>query len=70
MWVSPLAGYKEENRTAAIRHARAAVTHGRDDATALAMRAFAIGLVEHDEGFERALALSRVDALLPELWKR
>jgi TolB-like protein/Tfp pilus assembly protein PilF len=57
------AGYKEENRTAAIRHARTAVTHGRDDATALAMGAFAIGLVEHDhvaahEAFERALVLS------------
>jgi TolB-like protein/Flp pilus assembly protein TadD len=57
------AGFKEDNRIAAIRHGRAAVTHGRDDATALAMGAFAIGLVEHDrlaarEAFERALALS------------
>lgn len=61
------AGLKEENRTAAIHHARAAVTHGRDDATALAMGAFAIGLVEHDhvaahEAFEQALALSRSSA--------
>lgn len=56
-------GFKEANRTAAIRHARAAVTQGRDDATALALGAFVIGLVEHDrvaarEAFERALALS------------
>ena len=62
------AGVKEENRTAAIRHARAAVTHGRDDATALATGAFAIGLVEHDhvsanEAFEQALALSPSSAL-------
>jgi TolB-like protein len=57
------AGLKEENRVAAIRHARAAITHGRDDATALALGAFVTGLVEHDrvtaiEAFERALALS------------
>jgi TolB-like protein len=31
------AGFKEDNRVAAIRHARAAVTHGRDDATALSL---------------------------------
>ena len=57
------ADFEEANRIAAIRHARAAVTHGRDDATALALGAFVIGLVEHDrvaahEAFERALALS------------
>jgi adenylate cyclase len=57
------AGFKEENRTAALRNARAAVAHGRDDATALALGAFVIGMVEHDrvtaiEAFERALALS------------
>ncbi|MGB9043702.1 MAG: adenylate/guanylate cyclase domain-containing protein [Pseudolabrys sp.] len=57
------AGLKEENRIAAIRHARAAITHGRDDATALALGAFSIGMVEHDrvtaiEAFERAHALS------------
>lgn len=57
------AGFKEGNRIAAIRHARAAVTHGRDDATALALGAHVIGLVGHDrvaarEAFERALALS------------
>jgi adenylate cyclase len=56
-------GLKEENRLAAIRHARAAITNGRDDATALALGAFVTGMVEHDrvtalEAFERALALS------------
>jgi TolB-like protein/Flp pilus assembly protein TadD len=57
------AGFKQDNRAAAIRHARAAVTYGRDDAPALALGAFVIGMVEHDrvtalEAFERALALS------------
>src|SRR5262249_46649917 len=57
------AGFKEDNRAAAIRHAQAAITHGRDDATALALGAFAIAMVAHDritarEAFERALALS------------
>jgi TolB-like protein/Flp pilus assembly protein TadD len=57
------AGFRETDRIAAIRHARAAVSHGRDDATAMALGAFVIGLVEHDqvaarEAFERALALS------------
>lgn len=57
------AGYKEENRLAAIRHGRSAVAHGRDDATALSLGAFVIGMIEHDrtaafEAFERALAIS------------
>jgi TolB-like protein len=57
------AGYKEENRLGAIRHGRSAVAHGRDDATALSLGAFVIGMIEHDrsaafEAFERALALS------------
>jgi TolB-like protein/tetratricopeptide (TPR) repeat protein len=57
------AGLKEGNRIAAIRHARAAVAHGRDDPTALSLGAFVIGIVQHDrvvavEAFERALALS------------
>jgi len=48
---------------AAVRHARAAIAHGGDDATALALGAFTIALVEHDlpaaiEAFETALALS------------
>jgi adenylate cyclase len=57
------AGFKQENRVAAIRHARAAITHGRDDAMALSLGGFVIGMVEHDrpaalEAFERAQALS------------
>jgi len=61
-------GFNESNRASATRHARVAVTHGRDDAAALAMGAFAIGLAEHDrvaagEAFERALALSPSSAL-------
>jgi len=62
------AGLKEKNRLAAIRHARAAINHGRDDATALALGAFAIGMVAHDrviasDAFEQALALSPSSAL-------
>ena len=57
------AGYREQDRAAAIRHGRNALTFGRDDATALALGAFVVGLVEHDhvtavEAFERALTLS------------
>jgi adenylate cyclase len=52
-----------ETGAAAVRHAHAAITHGRDDATALGLAAFVIALVEHDppaaiEAFETALALS------------
>ena len=57
------AGFRDEDRAAAVRHARAAVNYGRDDATALALGAFVIALVEHDrvtafDAFEQALALS------------
>ncbi len=57
------AGFKSDDRDAAIRHGRSAVAYGRDDATALALGAFVISMVEHDrvtafEAFERALALS------------
>lgn len=56
-------GFGDESRTAAIRHGRAAVSYGRDDATALALGAFAIAMVEHDratafEAFEQGLAIS------------
>jgi len=62
------AGYKDSDRTAAIHHAGAAIRHGRDDATALALSAHVIGLLGHDkvaarEAFERALALSPSSAL-------
>jgi adenylate cyclase len=56
-------GAREEDRLGAIRHAHAAIAHGRDDATALALGGFALGLVAHDReaacrAFEAALALS------------
>jgi hypothetical protein len=41
-------GTNQENRVAAIHHAHAAIDHGRDDATTLALGAFAISMVEHD----------------------
>jgi adenylate cyclase len=57
------AGSDEENRRAAIRHAHAAILHGRDDAMALTFGGFCIGMVEHDrtaarEALEAAVALS------------
>ena len=56
-------GFREENRLVAIRHAHDALAHGRDDATALALGGFVIGLLEHDhatasDAFETALSLS------------
>ena len=57
------AGHSEENRLAAIRHVRAALAHGRDDATAPGLGGFVIAMVEYDratafQAFEQALALS------------
>jgi tetratricopeptide (TPR) repeat protein len=53
------AGRREENRQGAVHHAHAAITHGRDDAMALALGGFNIGMVEHDRAAAReALALS------------
>ena len=57
------AGMHEENRAAMSRYARAALIHGRDDATALPIAGFCIGLIEHDratafQALEAALALS------------
>jgi len=56
-------GFNKESHDAAIRHARAAVAFGRDDATALALGGFIISLTEHDratafEAFDQALAIS------------
>jgi tetratricopeptide (TPR) repeat protein len=56
-------GFNKENHDAAIRHARAALSYGRDDATALAIGGFVISMTEHDratafEAFEQALAIS------------
>jgi adenylate cyclase len=58
-----LRGFNKENHDAAIRHARAAVAYGRDDAAALALGGFVIAMIEHDratgfEAFEQALAIS------------
>jgi TolB-like protein len=57
-----MGGNKEEDRVGAIRHGRAALAHGRGDPTALALGAFALGMVEHDRAatvdtLESALAL-------------
>jgi adenylate cyclase len=56
-------GLHEEDRAAAIHHARAATSHGGDDATTLAIAGFVIWMDERDEVaalklFDRALALS------------
>jgi Flp pilus assembly protein TadD len=61
-------GAREENRLGAIRHAHAAIAHGRDDAIALSLGGFVMGLVAHDRdaarrAFEAALALSPSCAL-------
>lgn len=57
------AGLREDDRRAVVRYARAAVVHGGDDPTALAMAAFVTWLDEGDTAtacklFDRALALS------------
>jgi TolB-like protein/tetratricopeptide (TPR) repeat protein len=56
-------GLREEDRIAAVRHARAAISLGNDDATALAIAALALAYDGHDtstalEVFDRALELS------------
>ena len=56
-------GYNQVNHNAAIRHARAALAYGRDNATALALGGFVVSITEHDratafEAFEQALAIS------------
>ena len=61
-------GLREENRTASIRHAEAAIAHGHDDASALAFAGFVIGMDKHDRAaafaaFDAALAASPSSAL-------
>src|SRR5215472_18662917 len=56
-------GAREENRLGAVKHAHAAIANGQDDATALTLGGFVMGLVAHDRdaarrAFEAALALS------------
>ncbi|KAA1176626.1 transcriptional regulator [Rhizobium tropici] len=62
------AGLQEANRTASIRHARLAIIHGQDDAAALTLAGFSLGMDGHDRGaaftaLEAALALSPSSAL-------
>jgi tetratricopeptide (TPR) repeat protein len=56
-------GLREEDRLSAIHHARAAIRHGNDDATALAIAALVLAYDGHDVStalkvFDRALELS------------
>jgi TolB-like protein/class 3 adenylate cyclase/Tfp pilus assembly protein PilF len=62
------AGLAEEARLAALCHARIAIATGGDDATALAVAGFIIGIFERDyetafNAFDRSLALSPSSAL-------
>jgi len=62
------AGLQEINRVASIRHARSAVIHGQDDALALTLAGFSIGMDGHDRpaaftALEAALAISPSSAL-------
>jgi adenylate cyclase len=54
------AGFDEVDKTAGIEHARAVIASGADDATALAIAAFAITMLSKDH----ATALSAVDRAL------
>ncbi len=62
------AGLQEANRAASIRHARSALLHGQDDAAALTLAGFSIGMDGHDRGaaftaLDAALAISPSSAL-------
>jgi tetratricopeptide (TPR) repeat protein len=62
------AGLHEQNRAASMRHARAAILHGQDDALALTFAGFSIGMDGHEHAaafaaFEAALAVSPSCAL-------
>jgi TolB-like protein len=54
------AGVKETNRAASIHHARAALIHGQDDAAALTLAGFSVGMDGHD----RSAAFTAMDAAL------
>ena len=61
-------GLREENRTAAVRHAQVAIANGQDDALALTLAGFSLGMDGHDRAaafaaFEAALAVSPSSAL-------
>ena len=56
-------GLNEEHRTASIRHARSAIAHGQDDALALTLAGFSLGMDAHDRAaafvaFDAAIAIS------------
>lgn len=53
-------GLQEINRGASIRHARSAIAHGQDDALALTLAGFSIGMDGHD----RSAAFAALDAAL------
>jgi TolB-like protein len=62
------AGLREDNRAASIDHARSAIIHGQDDAQALTLAGFSIGMDGHDRSaafaaLDAALALSPSSAL-------
>ena len=57
------AGFRDENKTAVLRHAAAAISHGGDNSTALMFAGFAISLTVGDHqaainAVDRALALN------------
>ena len=61
-------GAHEANRIGAVRHAHAAIAHGQDDALALTLAGFALGMVAHDteaacDAFDAALAVSPCSAM-------
>jgi TolB-like protein/Tfp pilus assembly protein PilF len=62
-------GHSEEDRTAAVRHAHAALKEGADDATAIGIAAFIVALTEHDQttaraAFDRAATISPSNAFV------
>lgn len=54
------AGLREASRADSIRHARSAIAHGQDDALALTLAGFSIGMDGHD----RSAAFTALDAAL------
>ena len=62
------AGLQEADRVASVRYARSAMLHGKDDAAALTLAGFSIGMDGHDRAaaftaLETALAISPSSAL-------
>ena len=53
-------GLQEIDRAASIRHARSAILHGQDDAAALTLAGFSLGMDAHD----RAAAFASMEAAL------